>query len=239
MWTHRSGAHKAESQVAPGFHFRFANPSRGDHRPVVRATSDDSSLTHSEERSRDPRSIGLELERDAKRVVYLMFAKWSRFDYPRPDVPPGCQPTPVTFTFQTQLDGVCTSSCWPPSVLKAVTPLPDAAVPATAGMVPGLAPVANTNTWKAGLVAGAGVHWYAHPKFHCPLAIVNDVLVQLPLDTGVGPRRTATEPDGGDVAGAVAEDGLPGAEVVVDDAAIDLEVVLVELDVEPRGTGRV
>ena len=90
------------------------------------------------------------------------------------------------------------------------------------------------------------MHWYAHPKFQGPLATVKDVLVQLPLESGVGPSSTDAEPDGGDVAGAevedagaVVEDALPGPEVVVDDATADIEVVLVELGAEPLGTGSV
>jgi hypothetical protein len=35
--------------VAPGFHFRFAIPSRGDHRRVVRTTRHDTTLTYSDE----------------------------------------------------------------------------------------------------------------------------------------------------------------------------------------------
>jgi len=38
------------------------------------------------------------------------------------------------------------------------------------------------------------VHWNAHPMFQVPLPTVKGVLVQLPCDCGVGPRRTCGVP---------------------------------------------
>jgi hypothetical protein len=117
----------------------------------------------------------------------------------------------------------------------------------TAGLVPGLAPLGYTKIWKAGPEAGAGAHWYAQPRFHGPLATVNDVLVHVPLESGVGPNNTATEPDVDpgdvDVAGVVVVGAPPDAGAVVDDEAADDVVVVpdvvVVLWLEPLGTGNV
>jgi hypothetical protein len=149
----------------------------------------------------------------------------------------------VTFTFHSQLGGACTSSCWLPTVFTAVTELPEATALVTAGLVPGLVPVAYTKTWNAGPDTGAGVHWYAQPMFHGPLDTVNDVLVHVPLVTGVGPSSTWTMPDGaGDAAGRVVDVEPPVAAIVVGDdgTVVEGDVLLVEPpDVEPLGAGSV
>ena len=126
-------------------------------------------------------------------------------------------------------------------MFTAVTELPEAAALVTAGVAPGLAPVAYTKTWNAGPETGAGVHWYAQPMFHGPLDTVNDVLVHVPLVTGVGPSRTWTVPDGGAV-GTVVEAEPPVAAVVVGDdgTVVEGDVLLVVLpDAEPLGAGSV
>jgi len=114
----------------------------------------------------------------------------------------------------------------------------------TAGLVPGLAPLGYTKIWNAGPEAGAGAHWYAQPRFHGPLATVNIVLVHVPLESGVGPNNTATEPDvDPGVAGVVVVGAPPDAGAVVDDEAADDVVVVpdvvVVLWLEPLGTGNV
>jgi hypothetical protein len=94
--------------------------------------------------------------------------------------------------------------------------LPEAADEVTAGVDPGLAPVATTNIWNAGAPVGAGAHWNAHPMSHVPPAIVNAGLVQFPVccvdgtSTVAGP--TATVVDG--------DEAAPPATVVVVDAEL-------------------
>ena len=74
---------------------------------------------------------------------------------------------------------------------------------------------------------------------------MNGVLVQLPLVTGVGPRRTWTEPvDAGDVAGVKVDGVLSGVELAVGDevpvVTVDVDVVLPTMGLEePFGTGSV
>lgn len=72
---------------------------------------------------------------------------------------------------------------------------------------------------------------------------MNGVLVQLPLVTGVGPRRTWTAPDvAGDVVATVVGGEPAGADDVVGDDPTVVDVGMVPFVVgveEPLGTGRV
>jgi len=112
-----------------------------------------------------------------------------------------------------------------------VTDWPEAPVPLTAGAVPAFPPVGTTKTWNDGPDAGAGVHWNAHPMLHVPLPTVKGVLVQLPCDCGVGPRRTWGAP-------AVVAVVAPGdVEVCVGDVVPDVAgATVVELDALAPGT---
>jgi hypothetical protein len=97
--------------VAPGFHFRFAIPSRGDHRHVVRTTRHDTTLTYSDEQARVPRRAlnGSLMQRALERFPRVRELFTIRLPTVS-DVPVRRQPIPVTFTFQRQVAGACTSS---------------------------------------------------------------------------------------------------------------------------------
>jgi hypothetical protein len=124
--------------------------------------------------------------------------------------------------------GAWTISSWLPVLVWGVTDCPAPAVSFTAGVAPGEPPAGTTNTWNAGPDAGAGVHLYAQPMFHCPLLTVNGVLVQAPLDC-LGPSNTETVPAGA----AVEVGGAPPVAVVV----VELDpakVVVVAGTVDPE-----
>ena len=82
----------------------------------------------------------------------------------------------------------------------------------------------TTKISKVGVVAGAGVHWNAQPMFHCPAAMVNEELVQLP-ESWVAGMSTV----GGPGATVVAVD--PPAAVV--EVAVDPPAAVVEVAVDP------
>jgi hypothetical protein len=86
-----------------------------------------------------------------------------------------------------------------------------------AGVAPGDAPAAVTNTWNEVPVVGAGVHWKAQPIFQFGTVMVKAGLVQLPW-SWVGPSSNR--------AGGVDVVVVEPVVVEVDEPAVGAEVVV-------------
>jgi hypothetical protein len=130
---------------------------------------------------------------------------------------------------QRQLAAVWTTICWLPVLVSGLTAWPDAAELLTAGLDPGVPPAFTTKMANVGEVAGAGVHWNAHPMFHVPPAILNAALVQLPDCVVCGTSTVA----GPVVWVAVVVDVESPAAVVEVEPPAAVVVVVVDPDVAP------
>jgi len=135
--------------------------------------------------------------------------------------------------------------CWLPVEVSGVTELPDAADDVTAGVEPAAEPLGTAKISKLGGVAGAGVHWKAHPMFHVPPAMVKAGLVQLPVCCTSGTSTVAGPTATGDVVvddPAAAPEPAPAAVAAVvavvlpvdeDDPLPDFAVALPDLVAPP------